>query len=84
MLEGHSEGRVKSPVVQDDDYIGDDLLAMQAAVNYRAWLMRHFRPFLGQKVLEIGGRHWRLYRAFAGLRAPGPGLRTQSQAICLS
>lgn len=35
-------------------YIGKDLEAMSFAVNYHKWILREFRPFLGENVVEVG------------------------------
>src|SRR5215204_4050713 len=35
-------------------YAGKDLEAMSFAVNYHKWILEEFRPFLGQKLVEVG------------------------------
>jgi len=35
-------------------YVGKDLEAMSFAVNYHKWILREFRPFLGENVVEVG------------------------------
>ncbi|MGB8673812.1 MAG: class I SAM-dependent methyltransferase [Candidatus Acidiferrales bacterium] len=35
-------------------YSGDELEAMDSLPGYYAWMLRHFRPFLGQRIVEIG------------------------------
>ncbi|MGH1541649.1 MAG: class I SAM-dependent methyltransferase [Arenicella sp.] len=37
-----------------NDYSGVDLHAMEAAKNQNEWLMREFRPYLGEHVCEVG------------------------------
>lgn len=40
---------------EDDFYYeGKDLEAMSFAPNYHKWILRHFSPFMGQKILEVG------------------------------
>ena len=35
-------------------YVGKDLEAMSFAVNYHRWILEEFRPFLGQRLVEVG------------------------------
>ena len=35
-------------------YVGKDLEAMSFAVNYHKWILREFRPFLGENIVEVG------------------------------
>lgn len=35
-------------------YVGKDLEAMSFAVNYHKWILDEFRPFLGEKFVEVG------------------------------
>jgi len=36
------------------DYAGSELDAMDRASNYRAWILDELRPFLGERVAEVG------------------------------
>lgn len=35
-------------------YSGDELDAMEEAQRYHCWILRHFRPYLGKRIMEIG------------------------------
>lgn len=35
-------------------YSGTELDAMEEARQYHAWILSHFRPFLGKRILEVG------------------------------
>jgi len=41
--------------VETDPFYAEDLRQMQKAVNYRDWQFRMVEPFLGKRVLEVGG-----------------------------
>lgn len=41
--------------VETDPFYAEDLRQMEKAVNYRDWQFRMVEPFLGQRVLEVGG-----------------------------
>ena len=41
--------------VEVDPFFAEDLRQMERAVNYRDWQFRMVEPFLGKRVLEIGG-----------------------------
>ncbi|MEO5917146.1 MAG: class I SAM-dependent methyltransferase [Luteolibacter sp.] len=46
----------KDPIpVEIDPFYAEDLRQMERAVNYRDWQFRMVEPFLGRRVLEIGG-----------------------------
>lgn len=36
------------------EYAGADLESMDLAVNYRSWILDIFRPFLGNRIVEVG------------------------------
>ena len=38
-----------------DPFYAEDLRQMERAVNYQAWQFRRVEPFLGRRVLEVGG-----------------------------
>lgn len=44
-----------SDSVETDPFYAEDLRQMEKAVNYRDWQFRMVEPFLGGRVLEIGG-----------------------------
>lgn len=48
--------RMLKPARTHDDvvYVGRDLEAMSFAINYHAWILRLFRPYLGTNVVEVG------------------------------
>jgi 2-polyprenyl-3-methyl-5-hydroxy-6-metoxy-1,4-benzoquinol methylase len=35
-------------------YFAEDLEAMDSASNYYSWMLEAFRPYLGQRILEVG------------------------------
>jgi len=41
--------------VETDPFYAEDLRQMEKAVNYRVWQFRMVEPFLGKRVLEVGG-----------------------------
>ena len=45
----------ESPHVATDPFYAEDLRQMGHAVNYQAWQFGMVEPFLGERVLEIGG-----------------------------
>ena len=36
------------------NYFGRDLKAMSFAINYHRWIIKNFKPYLGEKIAEIG------------------------------
>jgi SAM-dependent methyltransferase len=36
------------------EYVGKDLEAMSFAVNYHKWILAEFRPYLGDRIVEVG------------------------------
>lgn len=40
--------------MRGDNITVSDLEIMAGAVNYRNWMLRRFRPYLGQRILEVG------------------------------
>ena len=41
--------------VETDPFYAEDLRQMQKAINSRDWQFRMVDPFLGKRVLEVGG-----------------------------
>ena len=35
-------------------YSGDELVALSGATNYYTWILRHFAPHLGRRIIEVG------------------------------
>jgi SAM-dependent methyltransferase len=66
--------------MEDEHYVGQDLEALAEIPNYQNWILRHFRPHLHGRVLEIGagvGTLSALYRDrvdTAVLLEPAPNL----------
>jgi glycosyltransferase involved in cell wall biosynthesis len=42
------------PMINGPTYVGKDLEAMSFAVNYHRWILDEFRPFLGNRFVEVG------------------------------
>jgi SAM-dependent methyltransferase len=52
IIENGTDGSVRA--VSEPDYAGQDLEALADIPNYQEWILRHFRPHLRGRVLEIG------------------------------
>jgi SAM-dependent methyltransferase len=50
----HVKSTVPPPVGTRFTYSGTELNSMAEAENYHRWILSHFAPFLGKRVLEIG------------------------------